>query len=70
MRVSQILALAIVAGCMTSGSAHAKSAREKPLQPPDSAQPRRILCTPQACRPVKKGCHLEPIGLFIEEVCK
>ncbi len=70
MRVSRILALVIVAGCITGTSAYAKSAREQPAQPSDSAQPRQILCTAQTCRPVKKGCHLERIGLFNEEVCK
>jgi hypothetical protein len=68
MRTSRILLLFIFAILLTCGMAYAAKRSDKPAQAAatDSGQ---VVCNVRGCRPVKKGCRLEIVGAFTEEVC-
>jgi len=75
MRTSKILLVSFFAASLACGTAYAAKRSDKPA--PSDATPAQadargagqIVCNVRGCRPVKKGCRVEIVGAFNEEVC-
>ena len=70
MRAYPLLVYVALASCVGVELVHAETGKRKAVQSSPSTQTGEMFCNPQGCRPVRKGCHLERIGQFNEEVCK
>ena len=69
MRAYPLLVYVALTNCFGAGLAGAEGGKRTPAQSSASAGAGEVMCTPQGCRPVRKGCHLARIGQFNEEVC-
>jgi hypothetical protein len=70
MYAPRLVLLVVFASGVGMGATHAEGSKSKPARPSASAESGEVICTPQGCRPVRKGCHLERVGFYNEEICK